>query len=126
MKKSKGKHPVLVLGYDRGKAFSRTLSDAGLSLTFLNSMEGLLYALTHTQARAILVDREQKLADELELALNVRDMDGEIPIILVGSISEQRTDKILLDQPATFLIRKPINDNSLARELQALTGTKAK
>jgi CheY-like chemotaxis protein len=132
MKKEKGKAkkeggeengnlPVLVLGYNRGKAFARTLADTGLSPMFLNSMEGLLHALSHTQAKAILVDREQEKADELELVLNVRDMDEEIPILLVGPAPEQRTDRILQRQHATFLIRKPITDRSLAQELKAFT-----
>jgi DNA-binding NtrC family response regulator len=121
--KENGNRPILVLGYKRGKLFAQTLTKTGLSPTFLNSMEGLLHALSHSQARAILVDREQGKADELELVLNVRDMDEEIPIVLVGAVPEQMTDKILERQHATFLIRKPITDSSLVEELKTLTET---
>jgi len=115
-----------VLGYDRGKAFSRTLADTSFFPTFLNSLEGLLHALSHTRAKAILVDREQKKADELELVLNVRDMDGRIPILLIGSTRSEGTDKILQGQHATFLVRKPITDCSLAEELKRITETTAR
>lgn len=124
-RKRNGSHAVLVLGYDRGKAFSRTLADTSFSPTFLNSLEGLLHALSHMQAKAIVVDREQKKADELELVLNVRDLDNGIPIFLIGSTRNESTDKILEGQHATFLIRKPITDCSLAHELEVLTETAA-
>jgi len=122
-RKRKGSHPVLVLGHDRGKALSRTLADTSFSPTFLNSLEGLLHALSHMQAKAILVDREQKKADELELVLNVRDLDDGIPILLIGSTRNESTDKLLEGQHATFLVRKPITDRSLAQELEVLTET---
>jgi DNA-binding NtrC family response regulator len=119
--KEQGNHPVLVLGHDRGKAFSRTLADTSFSPKFLNSMEALLHALSHTRAKAILVDREQNKADELEFVLNVRDMDGGIPILLIGSTRNEGTDKILEGRHATFLVRKPITDCSLAEELKRIT-----
>jgi CheY-like chemotaxis protein len=121
MKKAAKKYPVLVLGCDRDGSFTKTLSDFRFSPTFLRSTEAVLHALRHTQAKAILVDRDQKAADELELVLNVRDMDEEIPIILIGSSTDERTERILMSLPATLLIDKPIRDTSLGRELIRLT-----
>jgi len=122
MKKAARKRPVLVLGCDRSVTFTETLRDVSFSPTFLKSLEAVLHALRHSQAAAILVDRDQNRADELELVLNVRDMNEEIPIILIGSSPDKRTDRILMSQSATFLIDEPIDDSSLGRELKALTG----
>jgi hypothetical protein len=82
-------------------------------------MNGVLHALHHMQATAILVDRDQKEVDELELVLNVRDMDAHIPIILIGSTTDEHMDLILSNQPATFIVPKSVGDPSLR---DALTG----
>ena len=73
------------------------------------------------QAAAVLVDRDQKIVDELELVLNVRDLDKEIPILLVGSFRETSVDALLSSRHATFLVRKPINSRSLLGDLEGLT-----
>jgi len=122
MKKAAKKYPVLVLGHDRDESLTKTLSDFHFSPTFVGSTEAALHALRHMQATAILVNRDQKTADELELVLNVRDLDEEIPIILIGSSTDRRTERILMSLPGTFLIDKPIRDTSLGRELRGLTG----
>lgn len=108
---------LLVLGSDRNRAFTETLRDLRFDPVFLGSMEALLHALRHSQASAILVDRDRKKADDLELVLNIRDVDERIPIILVGSPAHNRTEALLFRQPATFVIHKPVNDSSLRREL---------
>lgn len=122
MKKSARKRPVLVLGNDRSATFSRTLRDAHLSPTFLKSLDAVVHALRHSQVTAILVDRNQRRVDELELVLNVRDMNGEIPIILIGRSPDKRADPILSAQPATFLIDEAIDDSMLGAELKTLSG----
>jgi CheY-like chemotaxis protein len=83
-------------------------------------MEGVLHELRHVQTTAILVDRNQKEVDELELVLNVRDMDGNIPIILIGSTTDEHMDLVLSNQPATFVISKPVGDPSLRDALRGL------
>lgn len=118
------RHNVLVLGCERHKAFSRMLREIKLVPTFVRSLEGLLHALRHMQAAAILVDRTQRIVDELELVLNVRDLDKEIPILLVGSLPEARVDAILSSRHRTYLIRKPIDSRSLAGDIKGLA-TKA-
>jgi hypothetical protein len=112
---------VLVLGSERKRALSQVLSEIELAPTFATSLEGILHALRHTQAVAILVDRDQRIADELELVLNVRDLNRDIPILLIGSPREDRADEVLLRQPGTFLIHKPANSSSLAASLKAFT-----
>jgi hypothetical protein len=57
MKKAERRHPVLVLGNSRDKAFEQTLSDICFFPTYLKSMEGVLHELRHVQTTAILVDR---------------------------------------------------------------------
>jgi hypothetical protein len=120
MKTEEKRHPVLVLGNSRNKAFEQTLCDICFSPKFLSSMEGILHALRHMHATAILVDRDQKKVDELEFILNVRDMDGDIPIFLIGSATDEHMDLILSNQPATFIVPKPVGDPSLRDALRGL------
>lgn len=112
---------LLVLGSQRKKAFVETLRELRFDPTFLGSMEAVLHALRHTQASAVLVDRDGKKADDLELVLNIRDVDERIPILLIGSPAERQTETLLWRQPATFLIHKPVSDSSLRKELRPFT-----
>jgi DNA-binding response OmpR family regulator len=115
-----GRRKVLVLGSEWNRTFKKLLSEMRFVPSFVSSLEGLIHAIRHMQAAAILVDRDQHKADELELVLNVRDLDGKIPIVLIGSSSEEGTDAILSNQPSTFLIRKSTSSRSLAADLRAL------
>lgn len=108
---------VLVLGSDRNKAFVQTLLRLELVPTFVRSLEGVVHAMRHMRARALLVDRDQRGADDLELVLNVRDLEPEIPIILIGSTGQGPADEILSSLAKTFLIHKPTNSGSLAADL---------
>ena len=123
--RQKKKISLLVLGSDRNRAFVKTLKALRFDPTFLGSMEAVLHALRHVQASAILVDRNGKKADDLELVLNIRDLDERIPIILIGSPAEGQTETLLWRQPATFLIHKPANDPSLRQELRQFLAAEA-
>ena len=116
MRKEK-KTALLVLGSERNRTFRETLRELRFDPTFLGSMEAVLYALRHTQASAVLVDRDRSEADDLELVLNIRDLDDRIPIFLVGRPARRQTEDLLWRQPATFLIHKAVNDTSLGQEL---------
>jgi DNA-binding NtrC family response regulator len=120
MKRAERKRNVLVLGSERNKAFAQMLREIGIAPTFVRTLEGVVHALRHMKAAAVLVDRNQGGADDLELVLNVRDLDPEIPIILIGATRGDRADEILSSQQATYLIRKPMNSKSLAGDLEGL------
>jgi DNA-binding NtrC family response regulator len=120
MKRAERNRNVLVLGSERNEAFAQVLHEIKLAPTFVRTLEGVVHALRHMKATAVLVDRNQGGADELELVLNVRDLDPEIPIILIGSTREGRADEILSSQQATYLVRKPMNSKSLAGDLKGL------
>ncbi len=111
------KTALLVLGSEGNRTFRETLRELHMNPTFLGSMEAILYALRHSQAVAVLVDRDRSEADDLELVLNIRDLDETIPIFLVGSPAQRQTETLLWRQPATFLINKPLSDTSLGQEL---------
>jgi hypothetical protein len=47
-------------------------------------------------------------------------MDENIPIILIGSSTDEPAELILASQPATFIISKRIRDPSLGSALRGL------
>jgi DNA-binding NtrC family response regulator len=120
MKRAAEERSVLVLGSDRNKVFVQTLRELKLVPTFVGSLEGVVHGLRHMQAAAILVDSDHRGADDLELVLNVRDLDPEVPILLVGSSREERAERILSTRKNTFLIRKATRSRSLADEIRPL------
>ncbi len=111
---------VLVLGSETNRALSQTLGKVNLEPKFVRTLPGVVHALRRMQASAVLIDRGQEGVDALELVLNIRDLDGAIPIILIGSRGEGRTDAILAAQPGTFLIRKASTNRSLEEDLKRL------
>jgi DNA-binding NtrC family response regulator len=121
MKTQEKMRTVLVLGSKRRKAFLRMLNETELAPVFVSSLEGILHAVRHTQAIAILVDREQRRTDELELVLNVRDLDPQIPIVLIGTSHKDPADEVLSNQRRTFLIPEAIDSRSLAGCLKGFT-----
>ena len=120
MKRAAGKRSILVLGSERNKAFAQTLRELELVPTFVASLEGVVHALRHMRATAILVDSDHRGADDLELVLNVRDLDSEVPILLIGSSREEYAERILSSRSKTFLIHKASNSRSLAGEIRPL------
>ena len=114
MRRTAGNRSVLVVGSERSKVIARLVRELELVPTFVGSLQAALHALRHMRALAILVDRDQKRADDLELVLNVRDLDPRIPVLLIGATRDSRTERILSRQTATFLITRSGDGGSLA------------
>lgn len=94
---------VLVLGTDAEEQLMETLFECGLVPIVRTEMMEALSKLRHESFAAILVDRDHIDADALEFTLNVRDMNDDIPIIVVGE-SDAASEDTALEQQNNILI----------------------
>ncbi|NQT19869.1 MAG: hypothetical protein HQ592_09195 [Planctomycetes bacterium] len=86
---------VLVLGTDDNKELIELIFNAGLAPVVRKTMRGVLAKLPTERFTAILVDRDHSNDDLLEFVLNVRDIDIEIPVFIVGEPADPKSDEML-------------------------------
>ena len=95
---------VLILSTERSGGLVEILLDIGLEPLVRKDIQETLYKLRRERLGAIFVDRNRVDVDPLEFVLNVRDVDPEITIVIVGESSSTSEDLALKRQPGVFLL----------------------
>jgi len=112
---------VLVLGNHANRDLVEVLSGLGFASQVWGSMQHSLDKLRHEKFAAILVDRKFTHADILEFILNVRDIDKNISVVVIGPAKDERIDRTILKQDHTIILREFESRDRLAEKLaQAL------
>lgn len=112
---------VLVLGNHANRNLVNVLSGLGFAPQVWGSMQHSLDKLRHEKFAAILVDLEFTHADVLEFILNVRDIDKKVPVVVIGTVKDERLDRMLVKQDHTIILREFESKDRLAEKLaQAL------
>lgn len=115
---------VLVLGHHANRDLVEILSHIGFIPQVWGSMRHTLDKLLHQKFAAVIVDRKFTHADVLEFILNVRDIDQQIPVIVIGSGSDERIDKKIRRQGRTIILNGCGRDDTLGDKLaHALKGS---
>ena len=111
---------ILVLGFDEQDDLSNTLFEAGYVPIVRGNMMEALSKLKHEPFAAVLVDKNHSEEDTLEFILNIRDMDGQIPIIVFGTIDNEDENRVLSKQNNTCLVGESYNEikNEIKRLLK--------
>lgn len=109
--------PVLILGDHARVDLVKVLSSIGFAPQVRGSMQHCLDKLRQEKFAAILVDREFTRTDVLEFVLNVRDVDENTPIVVIGPGHDEKIAEALLKQGHTALITDAEGDNKLADKL---------
>jgi FixJ family two-component response regulator len=108
---------VLVLGNHANRDLVQTLSRIGFAPQVWGSMRHSLDKLLHQRFAAVIVDRKLTRADVLEFILNVRDVNQEIPIVVIGQGSDERLDRKIMRQDHTVILDAPEMGDTLAERL---------
>jgi len=112
---------VLVLGNHANRDLVEVLSGLGFASQVWGSVQHSLDKLRHEKFAAILVDRKFTHADVLEFILNVRDIDKNISVVVIGPAKDERIDRTILKQDHTIILREFESRDRLAEKLaQAL------
>ncbi len=108
---------VLVLGNHANKDLVEVLSSIGFAPQVWGSMQHSLDKLRHEKFAAILVDLKFTHADVLEFILNVRDIDKEVPVVVVGTVEDERIDRTIVKQARTRVLTEIENRDRFVEKL---------
>jgi hypothetical protein len=98
---------VLVLGDEESRELVDAVLDLGLCVLVWQTIEGTLDRLRHRRFAGLVVDTEHADVDVLELVLNVRDVDPEVPIFVVSGTDGTEGDEIVRSIARTFVVEDP-------------------
>ena len=111
---------VLVLAGDDEQGLVDAILQLGLSVLTRETMDETLRTVRHESLAAIVLDRKQADVDPLEFALNVRDVDKETHILVIGESPPSGDDDALRLIPHTFLLSRGDTAEQVA---EGLAGT---
>lgn len=108
---------LLVLGNHANRNLVQTLSREGFVPQVWGSMRHSLAKLRHETFDAVIIDRLFTRADVLEFILNVRDINPEIPIVVIGPGSDDQIDAKIKSQNRTIILNGSEMGDTLAEKL---------
>jgi CheY-like chemotaxis protein len=99
-------HSTLVMIIDDGpkNGLQERLFEMGFTPFVKNNINDALDRIRHEGFAMLIINKEHPQIDALELVLNVRDFDREIPIFIFGVGSNYPEDRILKQQHNVFLV----------------------
>jgi len=108
---------VLVLGNHAHRDLVEVLSGLGFASQVWGSMQHCLDKLRHQKFAAILVDHRFTQADVLEFILNVRDIDKKVPVVVIGTVDDERIDRKIVKQAHTRVLTEIENRDRFVEKL---------
>lgn len=111
---------VLVFGNYANKGLIDMLLGIGLSFLVRGDIQGIVDRLRHEQFAAIIVDYRYANTDILELVLNVRDIDDQTPVVVLGKLTNEVVRKTLASQKQTTIVDDTGDGNKLAGRLEEI------
>lgn len=108
---------ILILGNHANRELAQILSGIGFVARVWGSMRHSLDKLRHEKFAAVIVDRKFTHADVLEFILNVRDIDREIPLVVIGYGKDEKMDARIKKQKCTIMLTDSKGDDWLADQL---------
>ena len=111
---------VLVLGTYANKGLIDILFGIGLAPLVRENIQGVLDKLRHEQCAAVIVDFRHANIDILELVLNVRDVDEQTPVVVLGKLTDDTVREMLASQKQTTIVEDTEDGNKLAGRLEEI------
>ena len=109
---------VLVLGSNKNRELIEQLLDIGFAPVVRETMQAALSALRRESFAAILVDRDRMSVDPLEFILNVRDIDEQTPVMVVGQSPDEQNVQMVQAQPRALILTRSEAVCKLAKGLE--------
>lgn len=117
---------VLILGNHAHRDLVEVLSGLGFASQIWGSMQHCLDKLRHQKFAVILVDHKFTQADVLEFILNVRDIDKQVPVVVIGNEPDERIEIKIAKQDHTIVLSEFESGDKLAKKLKQVLNTFSK
>jgi len=111
---------VVVVGNPLGRRLMRPLRDLGLTPELETRFNKTLENVRKRPHAAIVMNESHVGIDALELALNVRDVDDEVPIIILCDKDEPPRLLAGVQKLRVFYLRGDVPASQLARRIKEL------
>lgn len=108
---------ILILGNHTNRELADVISNIGFVPQLWGSMQHSLERVRRGSFAAILIDREFTRTDVLEFILNVRDINYEIPVVVIGPAKDERTEQKIRRLEHTIIINDSERNNTLGEKL---------
>ena len=86
---------ILIISARFNQRLTEIVYQQGMIPLVYSDMELALFAVRRTVFKAVLINGQRNNIDVLETALNLRDINSEIPILIVGMPADEKQKKIL-------------------------------
>ena len=112
---------MLVIASQQSHALPEMLTRLGLAPLVHNALAEALEAARQTQLAAVIVDAAHPEIDPVQCVLRLREVDTQIPILVVdaGGVSDEDT-RLLLRLPHVCVVDESTNHESISRELDRI------
>ena len=97
---------ILILASNEGSRLHKILIGMGVVPLMCTSIQGIVNKVRHEQVLAVVFDRDETDVDVLELILNIRDVDGDLPVVIVARPSDLRNCQTVLSMAGVHIIDK--------------------
>jgi DNA-binding NtrC family response regulator len=99
---------VLVIAASEQRPCVQALDDMGFIPLVRREMQEALEKLRHEPIAAVCIDGGWEGIDVLECVLNIRDVDGETPVLIINGKSADQFTGLLAQQPNTYLVQEDV------------------
>ncbi len=96
---------VLVLAHKGHSSLSDDLFEMGFTPFVRDNIETAISNLRHKKFRFVIYERNNLDVDPLEFIFNVRDVDENIPVLILSEAPDSIEDDILMHQDNVHVIR---------------------
>jgi len=115
-----GQHQALIVyGADEHSELVEIITRAGYLPVIRSNVLNILRLIRHSDFIAIIIDSDNLKEDALELILNVRDINVEIPIIWAGH-NISRFEKNILNEQQNVAIAHLLTTEKLREKIRGM------
>lgn len=111
---------VLVFGNYANKGLIDMLFGVGLAPLMRGDIQGVVDKLRHEQFAAVIIDGRHANVDILELVINIRDIDQQTPVVVLGKLTNDAVRQSLVKQKQTTIVEDTEDGNKLAGRLEGI------
>jgi DNA-binding NtrC family response regulator len=97
---------VLVIAANEQSPCVQTLDEMGFIPLVRGDMQGALDTVRREPFAAVCIDGGCERIDVLECVLNIRDVDGQTPVLVIHGNNSRHFARLLARQSNTYLVRE--------------------